>query len=276
MTIVPDDMTFQRPDCVASDLDGTLLAPDGRLLPTTVSGVRRLRESGIPLVICTGRMLCSARRIAEQLDLTTGRIVCYQGALVADIATGEWLLHRPLSTTLASEVIQHLRELELQVNVYVDDRLYVEAVGEWAQRYAAYADVQINVVDDLIALVRTPPTKIVVPAEPSEVDELLPRLQARWAGRLRVTRSLPQYVEICDLSATKSGALQYLCNGSGWRRERCVACGDGLNDVDMLRWAGLGVAMGQAAPAVKEAADLVIDQADLGQFFTRLAEAREA
>jgi hydroxymethylpyrimidine pyrophosphatase-like HAD family hydrolase len=177
---------------------------------------------------------------------------------------------------LASEVIQHLRELELQVNVYVDDRLYVEAVGEWAQRYAAYADVQINVVDDLIALVRTPPTKIVVPAEPSEVDELLPRLQARWAGRLRVTRSLPQYVEICDLSATKSGALQYLCNGSGWRRERCVACGDGLNDVDMLRWAGLGVAMGQAAPAVKEAADLVIDQADLGQFFTRLAEAREA
>jgi len=235
-----------------------------------------LRESGIPFVICTGRMLCSARRIAEQLDLTTGRIVCYQGALVADIATGEWLLHRPLSTPLASEVIQHLRELELQVNVYVDDRLYVEAVGEWAQRYAAYADVQINVVDDLIALVRTPPTKIVVPAEPSEVDELLPRLQARWAGRLRVTRSLPQYVEICDLSATKSGALQYLCNGSGWRRERCVACGDGLNDVDMLRWAGLGVAMGQAAPAVKEAADLVIDQADLGRFFMRLAEAREA
>ena len=73
--------------------------------------------------------------------------------------------------------------------------------------------------------------------------------------------------------ATKSRALEFLCARLGLRRERTVACGDGLNDIDMLRWAGLGVAMAQAAPAVREAAGLVVAQDALGGLFERLAAA---
>ena len=101
----------------------------------------------------------------------------------------------------------------------------------------------------------------------------LPELQRRWQGRLVVTRSQLPYIEITDVDATKSRALEFLCARLGLRRERTVACGDGLNDIDMLRWAGLGVAMAQAAPAVLEAADLVVAQDELGGLFERLAAA---
>ena len=260
-----------RPDLVASDLDGTLLPPDQRLTAATTAAVRRLREAGIPFVICTGRMLRSARRMAGRLGLIQGPMICYQGALVADLASGEWLMHRPLSTPLAVEVIEHVRELGCQVNVYVNDEFYVEVVGEWARGYAEYAEVPVNVVGDLVALVQTPPTKIVIATDPAAVDVLLPKLQGRWRGRLYVTRSLPQYIEVCDLRATKSNALDHLCTELGLRPERCVACGDGLNDVDMLRWAGMGVAMAQAAQVVRDAADVVVSSDDLGELFSRLA-----
>ena len=76
---------------------------------------------------------------------------------------------------------------------------------------------------------------------------LLPELQARWDGRLYVTRSLPHFIEISDPQATKSAALAYLCERLPAARERTVACGDGWNDVDMMRWAGLGVAVAEAS-----------------------------
>jgi len=72
---------------------------------------------------------------------------------------------------------------------------------------------------------------------------------------------------------SKSGALQWLCDREGLRRERTVACGDAQNDLDMLRWAGLGVAMAEAAPEVRAAADLVVARVDLPALLAGLAAA---
>lgn len=262
-----------RPDLVASDLDGTLLPPSLEFLPETAAGVERLRAVGVPFVVCTGRMFKSARRVIARLGLTTGPIVCYQGALVADLATGEWSRHLPLPAHLAAEVVLVMRELGRHVNVYVGDELYVEQDDDWARRYAEYAEVGMNVVADLTTVVETPPTKIVVSTDPDDVTELLPELQARWDGRLYVTRSLPHFIEISDPKATKSAALAYLCERLSAARERTVACGDGWNDVDMMRWAGLGVAVAEASDDVRAAAGLVVPRDALGDLFGALAEA---
>ena len=266
-------MTLFRPELVASDLDGTLLPPTLEIVPRTLAGVRRLRECGVPFAICTGRMFRSARRVAAQFELTEGLVVCYQGALVADLGSGEWLQHVTIDPPLAAEVVRHAREIDIHVNAYVDDELNVEQDDSWARRYAEYAEVGMTVADDLLAVVAAPPTKFVLCAEPQRVDVLLPELQALWRGRLYVTRSLPHYIEICNVAATKSAALEFLCRRLGARRERTVACGDGLNDLDMIAWAGLGVAMAEAAPAVREAAGLVVEREALGDLFCRLAEA---
>jgi Cof subfamily protein (haloacid dehalogenase superfamily) len=263
-----------RPDLVASDLDGTLLPPSLEFAPPTLAGVRALRAAGVPFMLCTGRMLQSARRMAAKLGGTDGPIVCYQGALVADLATGEWLLHRPMPSAMAVEVVLHMRAMGRHVNVYIDDELFVESMDGWAKRYAEYAEVGCTVVDDLGALVAgAAPTKIVIATDPDDVTAILPGLQERWRDKLYVTRSLPHFIEINDPQATKSAALDFLCTRMAWRRARTVACGDGLNDVDMLQWAGLGVAMVEAAEEVRLAADLVVARADLGGLFEELAAA---
>ena len=263
-----------RPDFVASDLDGTLLPPSLEFTPATLEGVTALHAAGIPFALCTGRMLQSARRMAARLGIVTGPIICYQGALVADLSSGDWILHRPLPAGLAVEVVEHLRVLKRHVNVYIDDELYVEELDDWARRYAEYAEVGCTVVDDLAALVNaSPPTKMVITTDPDDVTAILPGLQERWRDRLYVTRSLPNYIEVNHPDATKSAALDFLCRRMGWRRERVVACGDGLNDVDMLIWAGLGVAMSEAGAEVRAAADCVVPRAELGDLFVQLAEA---
>jgi Cof subfamily protein (haloacid dehalogenase superfamily) len=266
-------VTLLRPDLVASDLDGTLLPPTLEVTPRTLSGVGCLRRNGVAFVICTGRMFKSARRVAALFGIDDGLVVCYQGALVADLASGEWLRHLPIARREAAAVVAHARTLDIHVNAYVDDELYVEQDDDWARRYAEYAEVGMTVVDDLLAVVATPPTKFVLCAEPRRIDVLLPELQGLWHGSLYVTRSLPHYIEICDVAATKSAALEYLCRELPARRERTVACGDGLNDVDMIAWAGLGVAMAQAAAEVREVAGLVVEREALGDLFCRLAEA---
>lgn len=261
-----------RPDLVASDLDGTLIAPDLTHAPDLPGAIEALRVAGIRFLVCTGRMLRSARPVVARLGIRDGLIVCYQGAMVADLATGEILLHRPMDGGAAAAAVRHLRDVRLHVNAYIDDRLYVEEVSEHARRYAEYAEVGMEQVDDLAAEVAArPPTKLVVISEPAVVDEALPRLQDHWRGRLYVVRSQPSYVEVADLSVSKSAALDWLCARDGARRERTVTCGDGPNDVDMLRWAGLGVAMAEAPAEVLGEADLVVARDRLPGLFRRLA-----
>ncbi len=266
-------VSLARPDLVASDLDGTLLPPSLEFLPLTVAGVARLRAAGVPFVVCTGRMFKSARHMLARLGLTSGPIVCYQGALVADLGSGVWTRHLPIPSHLAADVVRVMRGLERHINVYVDDELYVEHDDRWGRSYAEYAEVGMNLVADLLTVVAAPPTKIVIATDPDDVTLLLPELQERWHGSLYVTRSLPHFIEISDPQATKSAALAYLCGELGAARERTVACGDGLNDVDMLQWAGLGVAVAEAAADVRAAAGLVVARDLLGRLFEELADA---
>ena len=138
--------------------------------------------------------------MAARLGIDDGLIVCYQGALVADLGSGEWLLHRPVSVEVAADVVRHARDIGRHLNAYVDDELYVEELDDWARRYAEYAEVGINAVDDLLPVVtRRAPTKFVITTEPEDAEALVPALQRRWRGRLIVTRSQLPYIEITDV-----------------------------------------------------------------------------
>jgi Cof subfamily protein (haloacid dehalogenase superfamily) len=256
---------------VASDLDGTLLPPSLEFSAKTVAGVAALVAAGVPFVVSTGRMLRSAREMARRLGLVSGPIVCYQGALVADLTTGEWLCHQPVAPDLASEVVDYMRALGRHVNAYVDDRFWVDDDNVWARRYADYAAVDLNLADDLLDVVAGGSTKLVVMVEPEEAPVLLPQLQERWRGTLQVTRSLPHLLEITAAGITKSTALEFVCRRLGVRRTGTITCGDGLNDVDMLLWAGLGVAVAEADEQVRSAAGLVVPRARLGEVFEALA-----
>lgn len=265
-----------RPELVACDLDGTLLGPDLVFADATKAGVAALRAAGVEVVVCTGRMFQSARPQAAELGLRDGPIVCYGGALVADLASGDWLRHHPIDGETAAALVRFARQRGAHVNAYVDDELHAEDDDRWTAWTTGYAKVGVRLVEDLLPIVERGPTKLVIAADPDEAARLVPEIVRLFAGRLRAATSLPHFIEINAAAVSKSGTLQWLCAerlhvASG----RTVACGDGQNDVDMLEWAAIGVAMAEGAAGARRVAQVVVPRAGLGDLFERLAAAQD-
>jgi Cof subfamily protein (haloacid dehalogenase superfamily) len=231
------------------DLDRTILGSDLEFTPALKSAVAGAAAAGIEPIIATGRMFASARPYALELGVRAP-VICYQGALVADPLTGEWLLHRPMDVSLAREVIRAVSDAGFHMNVYIDDKLFVEELNEEARTYAAHARLEAHVVGDLLAWLAEPTTKIVIVGEPVALDELEAQMRAGFDGRLFIAKSLPYFLEVALPGVSKGSALEFVCRRLGIDPADVVAFGDGANDIELLQEAGLGVAVADADPAL--------------------------
>jgi Cof subfamily protein (haloacid dehalogenase superfamily) len=190
-------------------------------------------------------------------------VVCYQGAVVADPATGEFLRHQPIPLELARETVAVLDEEGFHVNCYVDDELYVAEVNPEAERYARFQHLPVHAVGNLAAWLSEPPTKLVTIGDPDVLDGLEARMKERFAGRLYISKSLPYFLEFASPEVTKASGLAFVAEQLGFAPERTVAFGDGENDVELLEWAGFGVAVANAHGRVLEVADWVCPSAEV-------------
>jgi Cof subfamily protein (haloacid dehalogenase superfamily) len=212
-------------------------------------------------VLVTGRMFQSVRRYALEASLDDP-VVCYQGAVVAEPTTGRWLLHQPIPLELAREAISVLNEEGFGLNCYIGDELYVSEVTPEARRYADFQQLELHPVGNLLEWISEPPTKLVVIDDPDVLDDLEQRMLARFDGRLYISKSLPYFLEFASPEVTKATGLEFLSGHLGFTRERTVAFGDGENDIELVDWAGYGVAVENAHDQVKEVADLVCPSVD--------------
>jgi Cof subfamily protein (haloacid dehalogenase superfamily) len=206
-------------------------------------------------------MFRSVRPYLEQAGIDDP-VVCYQGAVVADPRTGEFLRHEPIPLELAREAISAVQREGFHVNCYVDDELYVEEITPEAERYAGFQHLPVHTVGDLAAWLSAPPTKLVAIDEPDVLDGLEERMKERFAGRLYISKSLPYFLELASPEVTKASGLEFLAEHLGFTAERTVAFGDGENDAELLDWAGFGVAVANAHPRVLAAADWVCPSAE--------------
>jgi Cof subfamily protein (haloacid dehalogenase superfamily) len=214
------------------------------------------------VIIATGRMYRSVRPYLEQAGIDDP-VVCYQGAVVADPSTGEFLRHEPIPLELARETIRVLQEDGFHVNCYVDDELYVAEVNREAERYAGFQSIPLHPVGDLAGWLSEPPTKLVTIDDPEVLDGLSARMKERFACRLYIAKSLPYFLEFASPDVTKGAGLAFLAEHLGFPPERTVAFGDGENDIELLQWAGFGVAVANAHPRVLAAADWVCPSAEV-------------
>ncbi len=201
-------------------------------------------------------MFRSARPYAETAGIAIP-IICYQGAVVADVTTGEFLRHEPIPLELAQEAIEAVEEAGFRLNCYVDDELYVREVTEQARTYADFQNLTLTEVGDLRTWLDRPPTKLVVVDDPDALDALKPTLLDRFAGRLFIAKSLPYFLELASPEVSKGSGLAFLAKHLGFTAERTLAFGDGENDRELLVWAGYGVAVENADDDLKARADWV-------------------
>ena len=202
-------------------------------------------------------MFRAVRPYLEQVGLDD-LVVCYQGAVVADAATGEFLLHVPIPLPAAREAIDAVTAAGFHLNCYIDDVLYVAEMTPQARRYADFQHLEIHVVGDLRTWLDREPTKLVAVGDPSALEHLEAELKPHFAGRLFISKSLPYFLEFAHPDVSKASGLAFVADRLGFRPEETVACGDGENDRELLDWAGFAVAVANAHADVLARADLVV------------------
>jgi len=266
-------------DLGAFDLDGTVLRRNLRITKETITALQRLRDRGMRLVVATGRRFEDAREYAERLGFVEGDpVICYGGSMVRRI-NGETLLHRTLPRELSKEVLEWAAHRDLHARVFVDGRIVTSPDTPAAlEHLRRYREPGVSAVESPARWLEEggeEPTKLVIVDYPDDIGSWLEEARSAFAGRLFVTRSLPHYVEIGGLEGTKSKALQFLCERWGIERDRVLAFGDADNDIDMLRYAGRGVAVGGMTGEVREAADEVVpgvDEDGVARYVDKLLE----
>jgi len=185
-------------------------------------------------------------------------VICYQGAVVADPVTGEFLRHIAIPRETALEAIDAVVGAGFHINCYVDDLLYVAEVTPEARAYADFQNLQIHAVGPLRRWLHDDPTKLVAVGDPAKLDVLEAELKPRFAGRLFVSKSLPYFLEFAHPDVSKGAGLAFVAERLGFASGETVACGDGENDRELLDWAGYRVAVANAHREILDRADLVV------------------
>ena len=261
---------------VAMDLDRTILPETLELRPRLIAAVKAVAAAGVVPIVATGRMLRSSRPFALQLGVTAP-LICYQGALIADPQSGEWLRHEPMPVPLAREVIEACRKRDQHCNVYVDDELYVDELNVYALEYARHAKLEAHPVGDLERWLTQPTTKIVVVGEPELLDALQVELRAQFGDRLFIAKSLPFFLEVAQPGVSKGSALEWVCDRISIEPVRVVSFGDGANDFELLRDAGFGVAIEGADQILLDEAEATVpgpEHDGVARFLEALVSAR--
>ena len=266
-------------DLGAFDLDGTVLRRNLRITRETMTALRRLRDRGMRLVVATGRRFEDARDYAARLGFADrDPVICYGGSMVRRI-DGETLLHRRLPRALGVEVLEWAAARDLHARVFVDGGIITSpdtpAAMEHLRRYEEPGVSAVESPAEWLEGGGEEPTKLVIVDYPDDIGGWLEEARSAFAGKLFVTRSLPHYVEIGGLEGTKAEALKFLCERWGIERRRVLAFGDADNDIDMLRFAGRGVAVGGMTGEVREAADEVVagvDEDGVARYVDKLLE----
>lgn len=226
----------------------------------TIEAMRAADAAGVLVVVVTGRMVTSVRRALEPVGVEAP-VICYQGAVVAD-EDGRWLRHEPLPLELARETIAALAEEGYSPNVYVDDELYVAEDTAAARSYGNLNHIEFHVVGDLLDWLDAPPTKLVAVGDPAALDELEPRLKARFGDREFIAKSLPHFLEFAQAGVTKGAGMDFLAQHLGFGKEETIAFGDGENDLELVDWPPYGIAVENAHPRVKALASWICPSAE--------------
>ncbi|WP_309132697.1 HAD family hydrolase [Brevibacterium sp.] len=241
---------------VASDIDGTLLLDWQPISHTTIDAIHRCRTSDIPFVLVTGRPIRWLAPIAEQIpDL--GLVVCLNGAVIYDIATSSAVKAHTIAHSDIEEIVSAISSSQPEARFAFETLSGLLIDPGFPTRLPQDADI----VEDLSQLRERDVVKILVSIGTDDSQALHDLLGPVLTHSCHATFSDPVngLVELAAAGITKAKTLERLCEHLGVDRRRVLAFGDMPNDIEMLTWAGHGVAVGNALDAVKESADAVAE-----------------
>jgi Cof subfamily protein (haloacid dehalogenase superfamily) len=238
---------------VATDLDGTLLLPDGTVSARTHAVLQRVQEAGMKVVLVSARPPRVLRQIADILSIS-GLAICCNGALVYDLDSDTIVQHWPLSSHLARRLVITLRKAIPDLTFACECGLKFVCEPDFYRFFPLKVKMAMY-IDDALSFCNQPLTKLIALHSTCTVDELHQCVVPLVGEEVIVTHSGAAFLEISAAGVTKASTLAVLCGERGIASDEVVVFGDMPNDISMIRWAGRGVAVANAHPQVLAGAD---------------------
>ena len=244
----------------ALDLDGTLKNANNEITEKTKKALIEIQKQGVKIVLASGRPTPGLRHEAEELELKKygGYILSFNGARVVDVKTGETVYEQTLTIDEAKKAYDRSKEFHLACMTYKDDVILTEDIDdEYVCVEAKINDIQKEKVNDFKKCLNDPIHKVLLTGQPDYVGSIENEFKQPFGDSLSIYRSAPFFIEVMAKGIDKAASLDRLAQLLGIKQEEVMAFGDGYNDLSMIEYAGLGVAMENAVDGVKERANCI-------------------
>ncbi|RLQ94900.1 Cof-type HAD-IIB family hydrolase [Falsibacillus albus] len=244
---------------IVLDLDDTLLRDDQTISERTKNALLMAQEAGVKVVLASGRPTFGMRGIAIELKLDQfgSYLLAFNGSKIIDCKTDEEKYSRTLSPETAHKLYDLSKREGVGILTYKEDAIIVEEPNEFAEIESMLTGLPVEVVPSFKEAVTEPVVKALMLKEADRLVEVEKKLQGELEGELSVMRSKPYFLEFTEQGVTKGASLDYLIKPLGIRPEEVIAIGDSYNDLTMIEFAGLGVAMGNAPQDIKDKSDYI-------------------
>jgi len=242
---------------MAVDVDGTLLNSSNKLTEKLKKAVRKAVANGLVFVISSGRPYQGIAPLSNELQINDMPVITYNGAVIVEGKTREVIYNRGLEAEDAIKVVKLGIELNTTVIVWSEDRLYASIVNEKAKKYSEMSGIIPKPLVNFQQLAEKGITKVLWYDEIETISNLQGKVGEFISGSFVFHTSKPCFLEFVHTEATKSNAMKNLGNIYNIDRTEMIAVGDGANDISMIKFSGVGVAMGNANDEVKQHADFI-------------------
>lgn len=242
------------------DLDGTLTNSKKEITRHTKETLIKAQEAGLKVVLASGRPTYGVAPLANELELQKyeGYILAYNGGEIIDWKTRELMYEKQLDSDLLPYLYRCAKENDFAIVTYENEYVLTEKPDdEYVLKEALLNVMKIKKVDNFLEAVKHPITKCLIVGEPSRLALLEKEMYEKLKDRMGVFRSEPYFLELVAKGIDKAQSLSVLLEEIGMTKNEMIAIGDGFNDLSMIQYAGLGIAMENAQDVVKQAADFI-------------------
>jgi Cof subfamily protein (haloacid dehalogenase superfamily) len=246
------------------DLDGTLLRTDHTVSEQTKLTIKKIMTKGIPVILVSARPLDAILPIARDLGVLDYPVVSLNGGYIVEGVGETPIFEAMIDPATTARVTEESRPFQVTIAYYLKREWFAEMNDSWVQHEQKIMDVKVQVAPfaDLIrdwSARNIGPNKMMVMSNPARIAPTEAHLKSIFDTRLNIYTSKPTYLEVMNPLASKANALRILIERMNIDRTEIIAIGDNFNDKEMIQFAGMGVAMGNAPDEIKEIADYVSD-----------------
>ena len=242
------------------DIDGTLTNSKKEITKATLDALLGVQEAGHTIILASGRPTHGVKWVSDVLRLEEygGYVLCFNGARIMNMKTKEVVYQQVFPKECIIPLYEYACKHDMGLVTYKDDTVVTGTrLDEYMEFEARLNHMKLTKVEDYPSFVDFDVNKCLFTSNVEDAPAFEQELAKQYDGILSIYRSEPFFIEAMPLGVDKAASLEHLFQSIGVDRADTIACGDGFNDMSMIRYAGVGVAMANAQDAVKEVADVI-------------------